>query len=268
MAIVKINFFSESLVRNVNIIGILPIDKRSIDGEELRSPDRPMKALYLLHGVHGCEYDWIVKTRVERWAMQRNLAVFLVAGENAFYNDAVPSHNLYAQFMGKDLIQFTRSMFRLSDKREDTFVAGLSMGGLGSIYTGLRNPETFGYIGSFSGAFVAEGYPKDNSGRDVIGMRSYFETVFGKEEDFKGSAADYYALAEKTSQNKELMPQIYMACGTEDGLITVNRNFSTYLKELGYDAISYTGWQVPIITDEIYGNANIIDINTEKILNE
>lgn len=41
-----------------------------------------------------------------------------------------------------------------------------------------------------------------------------------------------------------------------------------YLKELGYDAISYTGWQVPIITDDIYGNANIIKINTEKILNE
>ena len=41
-----------------------------------------------------------------------------------------------------------------------------------------------------------------------------------------------------------------------------------YLKELGYDAVSYTGWQVPIITDNIYGNANIIKINTEKILNE
>ena len=41
-----------------------------------------------------------------------------------------------------------------------------------------------------------------------------------------------------------------------------------YLNELGYDAISYTGWQVPITTDDTYGNANIIDINTEKILRE
>ena len=41
-----------------------------------------------------------------------------------------------------------------------------------------------------------------------------------------------------------------------------------YLKELGYDSISFTGWQIPIITDDIYGNANIIDINTEKILKE
>ena len=41
-----------------------------------------------------------------------------------------------------------------------------------------------------------------------------------------------------------------------------------YLNELGYDAISYTGWQVPIITDDCYGNANIINVNTEKILRE
>ena len=49
--------------------------------------------------------------------------------------------------------------------------------------------------------------------------------------------------------------------------ITISK-LAIYLKELGYNAISYTGWQIPIITDNIHGNANIIDINTEKILNE
>ena len=49
--------------------------------------------------------------------------------------------------------------------------------------------------------------------------------------------------------------------------ITISK-LAIFLNELGYDAISYTGWQVPIITDESYGNANIININTEKILRE
>ncbi len=40
------------------------------------------------------------------------------------------------------------------------------------------------------------------------------------------------------------------------------------LNKLGYNAISYTGWQIPIKTDNVYGNANIIDINTEKILKQ
>lgn len=37
------------------------------------------------------------------------------------------------------------------------------------------------------------------------------------------------------------------------------------LKEQGYNAISYLGWQIPIITDEKYGDANIIKIGTRKI---
>lgn len=49
--------------------------------------------------------------------------------------------------------------------------------------------------------------------------------------------------------------------------VTISK-LAIYLNELGYNAISFTGWQVPIITDDIYGNANIKDINTKKILRE
>lgn len=49
--------------------------------------------------------------------------------------------------------------------------------------------------------------------------------------------------------------------------ITISK-LAILLKELGYEALSYTGWQVPIITDNNYGNANIVDINTNKILEQ
>lgn len=49
--------------------------------------------------------------------------------------------------------------------------------------------------------------------------------------------------------------------------ITISK-LTMLFKELGYDAISYTGWQIPILTDNLYGNANIIDINTEKIVDQ
>lgn len=40
------------------------------------------------------------------------------------------------------------------------------------------------------------------------------------------------------------------------------------LEELGYKAKSFTGWQIPIITDDNYSNANIINIRTDKITRE
>ena len=40
------------------------------------------------------------------------------------------------------------------------------------------------------------------------------------------------------------------------------------LKKLGYNAISLTGWQIPIKTNEIYGNADILKINLDRVTKE
>lgn len=37
------------------------------------------------------------------------------------------------------------------------------------------------------------------------------------------------------------------------------------LEKLGYDAVSYTGWQIPILTNSVYGNARIKQIDTKRI---
>lgn len=49
--------------------------------------------------------------------------------------------------------------------------------------------------------------------------------------------------------------------------ITISK-LAMCLKKLGYDAISLTGWQIPIKTNEIYGNADILTINLDRIINE
>lgn len=40
------------------------------------------------------------------------------------------------------------------------------------------------------------------------------------------------------------------------------------LKKLGYEAISLTGWQVPIKTNNVNGDSNIVRINLDRIINE
>lgn len=49
--------------------------------------------------------------------------------------------------------------------------------------------------------------------------------------------------------------------------ITISK-LAMCLKKIGYDAISLTGWQIPIKTDEIYSNANISKINLDRIIKE
>lgn len=234
MAIVKVNFFSESLLRMVNLMCVIPIDKREMDGEGLREIDKPMKTLYLMHGIYGGEYDWITSTRLFKWAKDRNLAVILPAGENSFYSDHEATHNYFGRFIGEELVKFTRTMFRLSDRREDTFVGGLSMGAMGAFYTALRYPDTFGYVGALSTALLAEDYPKcDDPSMYLLSNRTYFDAVFGKEDQYRGSDMDPYKLAADLKASGKTFPQIYMAIGEDDPLLPGNLKYQKYLEELG-----------------------------------
>lgn len=175
MALVQVDFFSEKLMRTVTINAIIPVDKK------LNQPNKKFKTLYLLHGIFGNYTDWVCGTRIQRWAQDHDLAVIMPSGENKFYVDNENSHEYYSQFIGEELVSITRAMFPLSQRREDTFIAGLSMGGYGAIINGLKYYQTFGYIAALSSALLIDTFINAEDGDDVPYMykRSYLTSVFG-----------------------------------------------------------------------------------------
>lgn len=233
MALIQCNFFSKALMRTVPIQVVLPTDK--FVGPQGIQPEGPFKTLYLLHGIMGNYTDWVSGTRVQSWAQDRNLAVVMPSGDNSFYVDNPKSSANYGTFIGKELVDFTRRTFPLSRKREDTFIGGLSMGGFGSIVNGLQNPETFGAVCAFSSALILDSAPQNKEYTDnLFTNRGYYESIFGDLTKVRGSFFDYDALAEKVAPLAE-KPKFYMACGTEDELIGVNRQFRDHLQKLGFD---------------------------------
>lgn len=233
MALLHCNFMSRSLGRPVPIQLVLPTDKMA--GPQGQAPQGPFKTLYLLHGIFGDETDWVCGTRLQSWAQDRNLAVVMPAGENSFYVDNPRASRLYGTYIGKELVDFTRRTFPLSAKREDTFIGGLSMGGFGAIVNGLQNPETFGAVCALSSALILDSMMENKEYTDfLMTNKGYYESVFGDLDQVRGSDMDYDALAEKVAK-EPVKPRFYMACGTEDGLIGVNRAFRDHLQGLGFD---------------------------------
>ena len=155
MALLEVNFFSKALMRPVTMNVILPADKVFFE-EETEEDEKPFKTLYLLHGVMGNYTDWVTGTCIKRWAEEKNLAVVMPSGANMFYMDHPEVNENYSEFIGKELVKITRRMFPLSHKKEDTFIAGLSMGGYGAIRNGLKYHDTFGYIAGLSSAMILE----------------------------------------------------------------------------------------------------------------
>ena len=226
MALLQCTFFSQALMRTVPIQVVLPTDKAL--GPNAPAPKGPFPTLYLLHGIFGDQTDWVCGTRIQAWATERNLAVVVPAGENSFYVDNKKASALYGTFIGKELVDFTRRTFPLSTKREETFIGGLSMGGFGSIVNGLQNPETFGAVCALSSALILDSMMENKEYTDfLMSTKGYYESVFGDLDQVKGGPNDYDALAEKVAASGGPKPKFYLACGTEDGLIGVNRSSGT-----------------------------------------
>ena len=234
MAIIEVNFISKCLMRTVTFNAIIPVDKFGPQAEN--AEQKPLKTLYLLHGIFGNYTDWVNGTRIQTWAEANDLAVIMPSGENHFYLDDEKSGELYGEFIGKELVEFTRKLFPLSDKREDTFIAGLSMGGYGAIRNGLKYAENFGCVIGLSAALVHDTWKDaDNSAPIFTFRRNYYEAIFGEYDKVKGSDKDPKALLLKLKEEGRPVPKMYLCCGTEDGLITANRDFRDFLNENGVD---------------------------------
>ncbi len=234
MAIIEVNFISKCLMRTVTFNAIIPVDKFGPQTEN--AEQKPLKTLYLLHGIFGNYTDWVNGTRIQAWAEANDLAVIMPSGENRFYLDDEKSGELYGEFIGKELVEFTRKLFPLSDKREDTFIAGLSMGGYGAIRNGLKYAENFGCVIGLSAALVHDTWKDaDNSAPIFTFRRNYYEAIFGEYDKVKGSDKDPKALLLKLKEEGRPVPKMYLCCGTEDDLVTVNRDFRDFLNENGVD---------------------------------
>lgn len=234
MALLHVDFFSESLMRTVSFNAVLPTDK-TLFTQHAPKTEGPYKALYLLHGGMGNHTDWISGTRIQAWVQDRDLAVIMPAGENKFFVDNEDSGEMFGAFIGKELVDFTRRTFPLSHKRADTFIAGLSMGGYGAVVNGLKYHETFGAIGALSAAFMIDEilHSTGKLGGDAMRGKRYFESIFGDLDALVGSDKDYHALIQKLIKSKADIPGIYMACGTEDFILGESQGYHAFLSAQG-----------------------------------
>ena len=231
MALIKVDFLSKYLMRTVSFQAIIPVD--NFDETTYNQEVKPFKTLYLLHGIFGNDTDWVSGTRIQAWANDYNLAVIMPAGENKFYLDNNYSGESWSKFIGEELVTFTRKLFPLSNKREDTFIAGLSMGGYGALINGLKYHETCGDIAALSPALMLDDYLNGTLEIPLIPKEShYFEFIFGKAEDIKGSDKDYKHLIKTLVSQNVTLPELYICIGKDDSLLKNVDDFDEYLNQL------------------------------------
>ncbi|MDO5809875.1 MAG: alpha/beta hydrolase-fold protein [Methanobrevibacter sp.] len=222
----------KSLQRRTSISVILPADNIHFlqDTEEI--VPQPYRTLYLLHGLYGSDDIFLANTSIQKFAEDHGIAIVIPCGENSFYVDNEKAHAYYGEYVGQELLDITRNIFPLSDKREDTYIAGFSMGGYGAIRNGLKYHENFSKIGMISPALITDEIVDFDDDSNVLRSRDFYESIFGDLDKVEGSDMDPKYLIENCPD----IPDIYMACGIDDFLFRKSADFYMYLRENGVDA--------------------------------
>ncbi|HAJ15576.1 MAG TPA: acetylesterase [Erysipelotrichaceae bacterium] len=230
MAVFEVNFYSDKLGRNVPMYVILPTDKYYFG--EKKEEIEAYKTLYLLHGVIGNYTDWLYNSRIKKYAEDHDLCVVMPSGDNSMYLDQGVDY--YGEFIGQEIVEFTRKSFPLSHKRCDTYIGGLSMGAFGAMRNGLKYHDTFGAIIALSGAYVLD----EETLIDVKEPKfpgetmTYKKRVYGDDLSaaLKSDKNPVYLIETLAKQHIDF-PEIYMACGSEDFLFEKNNNVDRVLSE-------------------------------------
>jgi putative tributyrin esterase len=224
VAHLRCDFFSDVLGLSTSMTMLLPQRTSTQIGMTGGGGEEPPPVLYLLHGLSDDDTTWLRRTSIERYAAPLGLAVVMPQVHRSFYADQAAGGR-YWTFLSEELPEIVGTFFRVSDRRDDTFVAGLSMGGYGALRWALRAPERFAAAASLSGAL------------DVTARRRarpedprLFERVFGDEE-VAGSPHDLHALLERA--DPAALPALYLCCGTEDGLLGENEAFRDACRAAG-----------------------------------
>lgn len=230
MAIITTRYNSKSVGGFVTFNAVIPFEdygENFLDQNPFPYKKRaPLKTLYLLHGVMGDENDWIYSTKIEQYAIDNKIAIIMPSCNNHFYLDISESEK-WGEFIGKELVEVTRTLFSLSEKREETFIGGLSMGGYGAIRNGLKYSDTFSKIIALSSALITYKVPFYTDDASLVWERkSEAERTFGDVTKLVGSDKD----PEKLFLDCKESIDIFMACGEQDFLLDVNRRYKDFLE--------------------------------------
>lgn len=231
MAFLRVDFHSDVLGMAMGMDVILPQIAQTQIGMA-SSGGGSCKTLYLLHGLSDDQTIWARRTSIERYVAGKNIAVVMPNAHKSWYTDAVCGER-YMEYISKEVPTICRSMFRqMSGRREDNFIAGLSMGGYGALKIALSMPEAFSACAGLSGAYDIENRftrcPSDQS----------MKLIFGTPENVRDSVNDVYHLARTLAESGKKLPRVYLWCGTDDGLYGETESMGTLLGEYGYD-LSY-----------------------------
>lgn len=223
MAIMTLDFYSRELKMSTLLTLVVP--------DSIRIGSQPVsqrKCLYLLHGLSDDGTACLRLSKVELYAMETGTVVVMPSAGRSMYCDGINGQN-YFSHIANEIPEYLELVMGLSRKRENNFIAGISMGGMGAARIALTYPERFTAVGLFSGlldikmmlAVVTED------------QKLEFPFLLAAFNDIDTTPLNPINLLDK---DKQQGLKIIVRCGKQDNLFALSQAFYAKAATLGLDA--------------------------------
>jgi len=222
MAILTLDFYSRELKMSTLTMMVVP--------DSVRIGQVPLakrKCLYLLHGLSDDATAFLRFSRVELYAQEAGISVIMPSVGRSMYCDDINGQN-YFSHVANEIPEYVRLLTGISREREDNYIAGISMGGMGAARVALTYPERFTTVGLFSGLLDM----KVLIPRVTEEQKHDFPFIIRDMEDIDGNPANPINLLDA---NKQAGLNILVRCGEQDDLYPMSLTFYNKAKELGLD---------------------------------
>ena len=238
MAFLSCSIYSHALYSNITVNVCLPTPTSGdqVNYDTLKRDygyEQGLPVVYLLHGMYGDASSWTRFSSVERYCQDRKIAAVTCSAGNNFYQD-MPGGLPWAAFFTEELPAYICALFPVSPRREDTFIAGFSMGGYGAWHLALTAPERFSKAASMSGAVDIDAIYKTFKDSHISDPFNW-KAMFGDPDALAGSKSDLFAQYQALAAQGRPLPKLYQACGTEDFLYKLNLAARDKMLSLGAD---------------------------------
>jgi len=223
MALIHLDHLPQTVKVNLPLNIIVP-EPGMMEG----IPVSQRKVLYLLHGLSDDASAWQRFSPIEILARRYGLVVVMPSVGRSFYAD-LPNGQQYFTYLTEELPHYLQDVFGILPRRENTLIAGLSMGGYGALKAAFAFPERYFAAASFSGVLSLAIISTHSDDK----RQPEFSYLFGDLSKLPGSEHDPFTWLQRAAGNPTSLPQLFVTTGRQEDLYPLNLQFKAACLKLG-----------------------------------
>jgi S-formylglutathione hydrolase FrmB len=160
------------------------------------------------------------------------LVVIMPSAGRSFYTDQ-PNGQNYFSYLAEELPEYLASVFNLRPARENTLIAGNSMGGYGAMKSAFLHPDRYAAAASFSGVLsldVLKLIPEDDP------RRAEFMQLLGELDKLSGSEHDPAVWLQRAVQDPSVLPRLFLSVSRQEDIYPLSGMFHAACQSIGISA--------------------------------